>query len=153
MATRSTIALEYADGTIGQVYCHWDGYLSNNGEILLKHYSDPFKLRELIDQGDISSLRPEIGTAHPFSYLGTEITAEDYEAKYGNMTTFYARDRGETGCEAKSFKDFADYLERHQYEEYEYILRKDGNWYVKCHSAPYQRLAEAIADELMADEG
>ena len=31
MGTRSTIALEFADGTVGQVYCHWDGYLSKIG--------------------------------------------------------------------------------------------------------------------------
>ena len=41
-------------------------------------------------------------------------------------------------------KDFADYVANHQYEEYEYILRKDGNWYVKCHDAPYVLLATAL---------
>jgi hypothetical protein len=41
-------------------------------------------------------------------------------------------------------------LVRHQYEEYEYILRKDGNWYVKCHDAPYELLAPALAKELEA---
>ncbi len=39
MATRSTIALEFADGTIGQVYAHWDGYLAHNGKMLLEYYS------------------------------------------------------------------------------------------------------------------
>ena len=48
MGTRSTIALEYADGTVHQVYCHWDGYLAYNGQMLLKHYSNPFILRDLI---------------------------------------------------------------------------------------------------------
>jgi hypothetical protein len=43
MGTRSTIALEFADGTVEQVYCHWDGYLSNNGKILQAHYMDPFE--------------------------------------------------------------------------------------------------------------
>ena len=45
MATRSTIALEFADGTVEQVYCHWDGYLAHNGLMLLEHYSNPFILR------------------------------------------------------------------------------------------------------------
>ena len=61
MATRSTIALEFADGTVQQVYCHWDGYLEHNGEILFHHYVDPFKTRDLIDQGDISSLGTVVG--------------------------------------------------------------------------------------------
>jgi hypothetical protein len=142
MATRSTIALEYADGTVGQVYCHWDGYLDNNGKILLKHYQDPFKLRTLMDLGDLSSLRPEVGVQHSF---------DDREAGE-HQCTFYGRDRGESGTEAKSFKDFADYAENHQHEEYEYILRKDGLWYVKAYDRPYVLLAEAIADELIEAE-
>jgi hypothetical protein len=142
MATRSTIALEYADGTVGQVYCHWDGYLDNNGKILLKHYQDPFKLRTLMDLGDLSSLRPSVGVQHSF---------DDRDAGE-NECTFYGRDRGESGTEAKTFKDFADYAENHQHEEYEYILRKDGLWYVKAYDRPYVLLADAIADELIEAE-
>jgi hypothetical protein len=47
------------------------------------------------------------------------------------------------------FQNYEDYRANHQHEEYEYILRKDGNWYVKCHDAPYVLLAEAIAAELV----
>ena len=148
MATRSTIALEYADGTVEQVYCHWDGYLAHNGQILLKHYSNPFILRDLIDLGDLSSLRATIGTKHAFSHFDTEMKQEEYETLYGNMTTFYGRDRGETGTGQKTFVDFQDYLVRHQYEEYEYILRKDGNWYVKQHDNEFELLVPALAVEL-----
>jgi len=133
MATRSTIALEFADGSVGQVYCHWDGYLSNNGKILQEHYSDPFKLRDLIDLGSISSLGPEIGEKHPFDnphkYGTPEYFAE--QASRRNITTFYGRDRGETdGVLAQYFKNFDEYVREHQYEEYEYILRRNGRWYV-----------------------
>ena len=148
MATRSTIALEFADGTVQQVYCHWDGYLSNNGQILRDHYSDPYKLRELIDLGDLSSLRPTIGEKHAFSQF--ELPKEEVEA-YTKLTedmcTFYGRDRGETGTGPKSFKDYADYVENFQHEEYAYILRTDGVWYVKCHSADFVTLAEAFVAE------
>lgn len=133
MGTRSTIALEFADQTVEQIYCHWDGYLEHNGQILQAHYSDPFVLRDLIDLGDMSSLGERIGTQHAFE-----------KAPKGECT-FYKRDRKESGCEAKSFVDFQHYLVDHQYEEYEYILRRDGNWYVKCHDAPYMLLAEALA--------
>jgi hypothetical protein len=151
MGTRSTIALEFADGTVQQVYCHWDGYLSNNGRILQEHYCDPFKLRDLIDLGDISSLRPEIGAGHPFSQFDTTMTTEQFDALYGEMTTFYGRDRKESGCTAKKFKDYADYVANHQYEEYEYILRNiDGKatWFVADHSDNYVTLAEAFEAEL-----
>jgi hypothetical protein len=49
MNTCSTIALEYADGSIKQIYCHWDGYVSHNGRILHDHYDTPEKAAELMD--------------------------------------------------------------------------------------------------------
>ena len=148
MATRSTIALEFADGTVQQVYCHWDGYLDHNGKILQEHYSDPFKLRELIDLGDLSSLRPNIGEKHAFSQF--ELRAEEvagYKLLTENMCTFYGRDRGESGGGAKKFKDFADYKANHQYEEYEYILRACGDkavWFVADHNSTYVPLTVAL---------
>ena len=149
MATRSTIALEFADGTVGQVYAHWDGYLSHNGKILSENYSDPFKLQKLIDLGDVSSLGAEIGVKHPFDNPGSFNDAEylEYKAKYGNMTKFYGRDRGETGIDARYFNNFEHYAKNHQYEEYEYILRTDGVWYVCQDGDVYEPLQEAIAKE------
>ena len=136
MGTRSTIALEYADGTVGQVYCHWDGYLEHNGMILYKHYSDPFKLRELMDLGDLSSLGERIGSQHAFD-----------KAPQGECT-FYKRDRKENGVSQKMYDNFADYVARHQYEEYEYILRQDGVWYVGDHSEAFVPLADVLAEHL-----
>jgi len=136
MATRSTIALEFADGTVGQIYCHWDGYISNNGRILFESYQNPFKVRDLIDLGDLSVLHDNIGEKH------------DFDTRYEDGCTFYGRDRGETGTEARYFVDFQDYLAHHQYEEYEYILRKDGRWYVKSYDTDgYITLAEAFVRE------
>ena len=136
MGTRSTIALEYADGTVGQVYCHWDGYLEHNGMILYKHYSDPFKLRELMDLGDLSSLGERIGSQHAFD-----------KAPQGECT-FYKRDRKENGVSQKMYDNFADYVENHQYEEYEYILRQDGVWYVGDHGEAFVPLADVLAEHL-----
>ena len=147
MATRSTIALEFADDTVGQVYCHWDGYLSYNGAILLENYSDPFKLQQLIDLGSVSSLKPEIGTKHPFSYFDVlGMTQDEYYNLYRDMTTFYGRDRDESDTQAKYFDNFEDYAANHQTEEYEYILRKDGQWYVDQGNG-FELLSEAIVKE------
>ncbi len=150
MGTRSTIALEYADGTVQQVYCHWDGYLEHNGKILAEHYSNPFILRDLIDLGDVSSLRPTVGTKHAFSKLEVPMDGEAYDKLYGDMTTFYGRDRAEDGVSAKKFKDFADYRANHQYEEYEYILRSvygEAVWFVADHSDEFKPLLLALIDE------
>ena len=146
MATRSTIALEYADGTVDKIYCHWDGYLENNGAILQGHYTDPFKVQRLMDLGDVSSLGPDIGDKHefdsPYKY-GTPEYEAWAEAKR-EVTTFYGRDRGETGTGAKRFKDYADYRANAQFEEYNYILRKDGNWYVEFYGNFDGLLKEAM---------
>ena len=150
MATRSTIALEFADGTVEQVYCHWDGYLEHNGKILAEHYSNPFILRDLIDLGGLSSLRPTIGTKHAFSQF--DLPKEEVEAfvkRTENMCTFYARDRGEKLVVHK-FADFEDYLAHHAYEEYEYILRNDNGvavWFVDCGATGYVTLETALINE------
>jgi hypothetical protein len=149
MGTRSTIALEYADGTVEQVYCHWDGYLEHNGAILKEHYSNPFKLRELIDLGDLSSLRPNIGEKHAFSQF--ELPADQIEAYkklVEDMCTFYTRDRGED-CPARKYKNADEYFDCSQQEEYDYILRTDGKWYVRCYTTDgkWLTIAEAKATQ------
>ena len=151
MGTRSTIALEFADGTVQQVYCHWDGYLSHNGQILQEHYSDPFKLRDLIDQGDISSLGNVIGQKHPFSSHTSAADRIEYEAaQEAGYTTFYARDRGETDVSARKFVDYENYVRCHQYEEFEYILRQVSGravWFVDCGATGYVTLETALINE------
>ena len=154
MSTRSTIALEFADGTVQQVYCHSDGYLSYNGKMLLEHYSDPFKLRDLIEQGDLSSLGEEVGVQHPFDAPGSFCSPEylAHDAIYGKMCRFYGRDRNESGTGPKKFKDMAEYVREHQYEEYEYILTQSKGWLVFAEYATNEKwfpLADAIKIEKM----
>jgi len=137
MATRSTIAMEFADGTVEQIYCHWDGYLSNNGRILQEYYQDPFKVRELIDGGAVSSLAGEVSPGND---------NHSFNQPKAGVTVFYARDRGEDLVKNK-FKDFADYKRNAQSEEYNYILRRDGLWYVEFYGEFNGLLTEAIERE------
>ncbi len=37
MSTRSRIAIENVDNTVTSIYCHFDGYVSHNGDILQNH--------------------------------------------------------------------------------------------------------------------
>jgi hypothetical protein len=114
MGTRSTIAIEFADASVSQIYCHWDGYLDNNGQILRDHYTDPFKVRELIDLGDFSSLR--------------ETVEETKEGAYSQ--------RGED-CQARRYMDVTEYFAECQQEEYDYILRQvegEAVWFVRCYA-------------------
>lgn len=131
MATRSTIAIAREDGTVAKVYCHWDGYLENNGDLLVKYYDTADKVEALIAGGDISSLGPEVGVEHPFSYINV-MTAEEYEEKYGNMTTYYGRDRGESDTRARVYVDIESYEQTAQFEEFNYLFI-EGEWYYKSY--------------------
>lgn len=106
MATRSTIALEFADGTVQQIYCHWDGYLAANGNTLLKHYNTPAAVAELLALGDLSGL-----------------------AETPEESVFYGRDKGETNVASRRYDSFDQYLSEGETESYNYIMR-DGVWYV-----------------------
>ena len=139
MATRSTIAIQREDGTVAQIYCHWDGYLSNNGQILLKHYQDAAKIEQLIALGDLSSLGAEIGNKHDFD-----------DAPRGECN-FYGRDRGEEDTEARVFKDYKDYRENCQTEEYDYLFR-NGTWYVSIYNRPLIDLHDALMEEEALDD-
>ena len=126
MGTRSVIGVMHGD-VCKAVYCHWDGYLQHNGRILQKDY-DSVKANHLVALGDISSLKEDIGEKHEFDgYNGTD----EERAKYEHMTTFYGRDRGEKGCEFKSFMDFESLVELFDScgGEYAYIM-KDGVWFM-----------------------
>lgn len=59
MATRSFIALKHSDDTFSGVYCHWDGYPEHNGKVLRDEYTDRNKIVDLLDGGDISSLKTD----------------------------------------------------------------------------------------------
>jgi hypothetical protein len=85
MATRSTIALEFSDGTVQQVYCHFDGYLSGVGAQLIADFTDPFALRDLIDGGDMSAI------GEPYSNRGEVCPAR----KFANFADYQANGQWE----------------------------------------------------------
>lgn len=128
MATRSTIALEYANGQVDRIYCHWDGYLDNNGKLLSTHYMDPFEVQKLMDLGDMSSL---------------DATVDSCE--------FYMRDRRETDCKAIRYESYEQYRKEADFEEYNYILRNDGKWYVEFYGEFDGLLADAFEHKAMED--
>ena len=127
MATRSFIARTTKSGYEG-VYCHWDGYLEGVGAGLLEYYTDPDKLALLLSYGDISSLGMEVGGKH------------DFGDRSGAETTFYGRDRGETGShiKARRFRKIHRLLKRAAGMGCEYVYLFDssvGRWFY-CERGP-----------------
>jgi hypothetical protein len=120
MGTRSRIGVMHGD-KCKSVYCHWDGYLDHNGRILLEHY-DSAKANHLVALGDISSLDRTVEIPE-----GVEHT---FDNSVKGITTFYGRDRGETGCEFSVDHDFESFMKRVNDSGAEfYYIMKDGVWY------------------------
>jgi hypothetical protein len=138
--------MEQPNGEIMKIYCHWDGYLSNNGEILQTHYRDRAKVLALMLLGDVSSLRPEIGMAHDF-----DARYEDKDPRE-NWCVAYGRDRGETGAEFRVYKNYADYRANAQFEEYNYCYRLDDKWYVEFYGNYDGPLEQALLEDKAAED-
>ena len=119
MATRSTIWLKDENSYKG-VYCHWDGYLSYNGKLLLENYNTLEKVKELISFGSMSSLNTTI-----------------------EKCVFYNRDREEDfdDYEVYSLEEMEEFL-----EEYNYIFQ-DNIWYVLDDSEELVELTQEYISE------
>jgi|TARA_R110002167_G_scaffold222398_1_gene427356 hypothetical protein len=89
-------------------YCHWDGYVENNGKILEDNYQEARKVAQLVELGDQSSLAAELADC-----------------------VFYGRDKGETDVDAQTFDDVAEFVEYYKDSncEFFYLLTRNG-WIV-----------------------
>jgi hypothetical protein len=121
MGTRSRIGMINEDGSITSVYCHWDGYPSHNGVILLENYQDPEKIKMLISLGDLSSLEkkliPEGNVVHSF------------EDPADGVCVFYGRDRKENGTSCRVSANMKEFIEIADWCDYCYIFEA-GVWFV-----------------------
>jgi len=137
MGTRSTIAIQNTDGTVTGIYCHWDGYLSNNGRILQENYTTEDAVRELIALGDLSSLGETVGTKH------------DFDNAPRNECNAYGRDRGERGVEAATHRSWTELLEAFG-QQYDYLFTPGKGWTVR-YFAGWDNAVESLAEALERD--
>jgi hypothetical protein len=143
MSTRSMIGQQNPDGTITAIYCHWDGYPSNNGKLLVEHYTDPTKIAGLLALGSLSALAPELGHQHPFN--GPTDPAHEL------WCLAYGRDRGEPDTQAETHADLAAYAVAGDGSNAEYLyLFIAGQWVVTaCRpAAPHMGAWYTVADVL-----
>lgn len=148
MGTRSRIGVMHGS-KCKSIYVHWDGYLDGVGRTLFEHYNSA-KANHLVALGDVSSLDQNVeipeGVEHSF------------DRPLDGVTTFYGRDRSETGVEFQVDHTFEEFLHRVDEcgAEFYYIIQ-DGVWYAggihdepglsKCGLVP---LSEALAWEAIA---
>ena len=118
MSTNSSITAKQSDGKVKTIYCHWDGYISNNGKILSDHYRDQKKIDDLIELGDLSIL--ESSTDKPDEHT--------FANPVRGYCVAYGRDRGEDDTQARTY-DSLEQAMREEDQNYNYYW--DGNqWYV-----------------------
>lgn len=124
MATRGTIAVQHADGTVSQVYAHWDNYVEHTGKMLQKWYNTQEAAESLIALGDISTVENSIA-----------------------RTEYYGCDCGEDEDDtaSKVFKDIQEYVTKMDGQEFNYLFT-DGKWYVEHYytDGEYKELLEEI---------
>ena len=163
MATRGTISIvdkRTNEGKGETIYTHWDSYPSNNGRILLEHYQDANKVKELIALGNISSLAENVspsekGTLRQWNRETSEYDLiptnepHSFDKPHNGVVVAYMRDRGEKDCHASSFygKEPSNKIA----QEYDYLfVVEESKWYVRDnHKArpKFVELTEKICDK------
>jgi len=141
MGTRSRIG--YVDpktNMVHSIYCHWDGYLSNNGRLLRDHYKDLKKVKRLVALGSLSSLEKHVSwrtAPKPFAHRPWRqgdtsrpqfVDKHTFETPVKDVTVAYHRDRGENWNYVKP--DVESIML--DLQEYNYLY-KNGQWYYKCY--------------------
>jgi hypothetical protein len=101
MATRSFIGKINHDGTITGVYCHWDGYPDGVGMTLALHYTNLQKVDQLLELGDLSSLRPRLAP--------TDGELHSFDSPAPDVAVAYHRDRGEAYNRPKTYAHIGEF--------------------------------------------
>ena len=154
MSTRSRIGVMHGD-KVKSIYCHNDGYLDYNGQILQEYY-DSAGANQMVALGDMSQLQQEIGRPHALHM--TYIVPGEFQQRHEfiqHWCTFYGRDGGEKHTEYKVAVNFETFLEQCNMSgaEYYYIM-EDGQWYYgSMHERdPFYRRLVLLSDALEYDE-
>lgn len=124
VGTRSEIGILNSDKTVTSIYCHWDGYPDYNGKILSEYYTNEKTVRELISNGDLSSLCENIKP--------NENSEHTFDKPQEDVCVYYYRDRGEPWEQVKprtykSIKIWRNEIKK-GWQEYLYLFI-NGRWY------------------------
>lgn len=123
MSTRSRIGIELPGGKVKSSYCHFDGYLEHNGDILLNNYKNEVKVNKLVDLGGLRSLGP--------------IVDPDPQAPHTirngqpGVTEAYHRDGDEAYEKPEIHESVSDYFNEESFHAYAYLYTQEGEWLYK----------------------
>ena len=139
MSTNSFIAYK-ENNKITAIYCHWDGYLEYNGDMLKTLYPKD-RAKALVELGDISSLQGKLSSDEPD--FEPQDHYSDIVKQYMNKTTeAYHRDRHENWDDVKpkqfdSVDDYRNYLKDYGWIEFAYLFNADNDDTAPCNTWSY----------------
>jgi len=121
MATRSAIGYKLPTGEVRGIYCHWDGYVENNGKLLQENYQAAYKIAAMVELGDMSALAAEVADC-----------------------VYYGRDKGESDVATQTYNDVDDYV-THYADGCEYMYLWNGNeWIVTNGDLVFNRVEDLL---------
>ena len=134
MSTNSFIAYKENDVITG-IYCHWDGYLEYNGDMLKTFYTKD-RAKALMELGDISSLNSKISKDEP-DFEPNNDYSEVVQKYLNKVTEAYHRDKGEDWehvkpRQFKSLYELRRFIVENGYLEFAYLFNADND-----DTAPY----------------
>jgi hypothetical protein len=112
MATRSTIGVKQADGTIQAIYCHWDGYPEGVGAGLVQFYNSKAQAEQLIALGGFSALHETLDETKAGAYGTPSDSARTFTSDKDWL---------------KNFNSGEEYF--YLYTDLGWVYSQGGNWY------------------------
>ena len=134
MSTNSSVTVKQGD-TFKVIYCHWDGYPSNNGKLLLDHYNSQEGADSLVNLGNLSSLQKSVDCPEGHSF----------GSPMDDCTIFYGRDRGDEDQEAREYNE-SEGVPDDELQEYNYFWNGE-KWLINGYEHKSVELTEELCKE------
>ena len=132
MSTRSLIGIFNEDESVTYIYCHWNGYPSHNGKLLLNHYMNVDVVNKLMELGDLSYLAEN---------LNCDSGKHSFKTPVEGVCVAYGRDRGESGTKCKKVNNYKEYLTAYNHIDYFYLFNPTSNkWNVNNKNGMFSEL-------------
>lgn len=117
----------YDADSIKFITVHKYGGITMTGDILVKHYSDPEKVRRLIELGDVIRLREKLEPSRK---------SHSFADPEPDVTVFYTRDC--RPMEPKPAAVISDIAELKLFARYQTYIFKDGKWFLRGYDRNYE---------------
>ena len=120
MSTRSYIAKQIGEDQYRTIYCHFDGYLTYTGALLLDCYNTPEKVDELLDLGELVKLNQKLSPDPSSPHYSTN--------EQEGVTIAFARDENDPQAKKAKTMTLAELDAPENWTDYVYIFTRNNVW-------------------------